>query len=215
MNIATKHESAKDVMSRLRKVYAPALQNDADRFYSYKLVSLFHAMGAISLPGDWAEFGVYKGRCARFISSFLTGKRKLHLFDSFEGLPADWIGQWRAGAFKMDESEIPSFSDPRIQIHKGWFNQTVPAFRATQTEPLSFLHIDGDLYSSAMDVLMGLDDLIVPGTILLFDEYMMVADGETSDDEHRALYDWAAQKSRHFEYLWRTEWMQVAVRVTA
>ena len=45
----------------------------------------------LMLPGDVAEFGVYSGGSAYIIATFIAinapGKR-LHLFDSFEGLPS-------------------------------------------------------------------------------------------------------------------------------
>lgn len=207
-------ESAKSVLDRLRKVTVTPLYNPEDRFYSYKLVSLYKALDEITLPGDWAQFGVYRGRCARFMSNFLIGKRQFHLFDSFEGLPEDWMGAWKAGSFALKESQIPVFHNPNIHTHKGWFSDTVAPFATTLEAPLAFLHIDCDLYSSTMDVLNGLNMHIADGTILLFDEYMMESKGELSEDEHRALHEWAESFGRTFEFLWRTEWMQVCVRVT-
>ena len=76
------------------------------------------------------------------------------------------------------------------------------------------MHIDCDLYSSTIDCLFGLNDFIVPGTVLLFDEYMMLNNGESDDGEHRALVEWMEKFDRQVEYLWRTNWVQVAARVT-
>src|SRR4051812_43432638 len=39
------------------------------------------------LPGDFAEVGVYQGASARILCE-IKGDRQLHLFDTFEGLPA-------------------------------------------------------------------------------------------------------------------------------
>jgi hypothetical protein len=70
--------------------------------------------------------------------------------------------------------------------------------------------MDADLYGSTMDVFNGLNEFISPGTIILFNEYVM----KQSEDEHRALLDWSQQHRREFQYLWRSESVQVAIRVT-
>lgn len=203
-------KSAAEIMKDLRKVRIPALFDDEDRPYSHKLISIYSAITEITLPGDYAEFGVFKGRCAHFISGFLRSKRKLHLFDSFEGLPEAWVDRWKEGAFRLEQSQIPQFSSPDVVIYKGWFKDTVPGFASTLKQPLSFIHMDADLYSSTVDVLFNLNHLVAPNTIILFDEYVM----KGTDDEHRALVDWAKKFNRKYEYLWRTSRVQVCIRVT-
>lgn len=201
-------ESGGAVMKRLPQVHSDDLYREQGRFQTFKAISIYYALPEITLPGDFAQFGVFKGFTARLILRQMPTNRILHLFDSFEGLPEDWLGQWTKGAFSLN-GKVPDLPADRIVIHKGWFNETVPPFAASIAEDLAFLHLDADLYSSTVDVLYPLDERIAPGTILLFDEYMM--NGE--DDEHRALIDWANHFGRKFEYLWRTRWMQVAVRV--
>lgn len=76
------------------------------------------------------------------------------------------------------------------------------------------VHADADLYSSTPEALEGLNEHIVPGTVIVFDEYMIRAGDHAADDEHRALLDWCRACGRKFEYLWKTRWAQVGVRVT-
>ena len=168
------------------------------------------AVGEVTLDGDFAQFGVYRGNTARIIESLMTGDRKLHLFDSFEGLPEDWTKAKKKGAFRLAEDDIPVFDSPRVVVHKGWFKDTVPPWGQQTTTPLAFLHMDADLYSSTVDVLFNIDHLIPAGAIILFDEYVM---GHT-EDEHRALLDWAAKFGREYEYLWRSRSMHVCLRMT-
>jgi hypothetical protein len=174
-----------------------------------RIASLRGAISEVRMDGDFAQFGVFRGKTARYINSLMTGDRMLHLFDSFEGLPEDWTKNKPAGAFKLASDEIPTFDPERIVVHKGWFKDTVPVWANETSAPIAFIHIDADLYSSTVDVLFNLDKRIVSGTIILFDEYVM---GQ-SDDEHRALIDWAAKFNRTFEYLWRSSGPQVCVRV--
>jgi hypothetical protein len=198
-------------MKGLKKVVLPIFNVEDDRFAKFKLSSIYYAVAEIGIAGDFAEFGVHKGRCARFMEMFLTPDRKLHLFDSFEGLPEEWVsGKWKKGAFKLEESKIPKFNPKTTMVYKGWFKDTLPTFCENATTPLAFIHMDADLYSSTMDVFIPANRLIVPGSIILFDEYVM----KDADDEHRALEDWASKFDRKYEYLWRSHRSQVCIRVT-
>ena len=191
------------LMNSLRKVHVPAIDNP-------RAISVYMAIGEVTLTGDYAEFGVYRGGCARLIHALMFGDRKLHLFDSFEGLPDDWTESKKAGAFRLEPDQIPTFNSRRAVLHKGWFKDTVPEWAKTMTGSLAFVHMDADLYSSTLDALFGINKLVAKGTIILFDEYVFGA----QDDEHRAFTDWAEQYSRKFEYLWRTVGPQVCVRVS-
>lgn len=156
--------------------------------------------------GDWAEFGVYKGDTARWMLSYLTDGNTLHLFDSFEGLSRAWSGL-PAGSFK---TEAPVFDDERVIMHPGWFCDTVS--QALEGKTLSFIHVDCDLYESALDALWSLPPLR-PGTLILFDEYVHNLGGKPVDDERRAFNEWASDNNYKWKYLWRTAWTQVCVEV--
>lgn len=197
-----------------RIVHKPALYHEPNPFYSYKYISVTEVLSDITLAGDWCQFGVFRGATARVFEAVIPPDRTLHLFDSFEGLPESWgQGGWKQGHFQVPADEVPRFDPRKVQVHRGWFKDTVPTFRSAQGKPLAFLHIDSDLYSSAIDVLDGLNELIVPGTVLLFDEFFMQANGRVSEDECRALLDWSKRYGRRWEPLWRTNWVQACVRV--
>lgn len=204
--------TADKIMQALPKVTSPNFP-EVGNFYDFKRVSVEHIIKHITRSGDWAQFGVYKGQMAREILESLPAETDFHLLDSFEGLPEDWAGYWKAGAFKLDAEDIPVFDDPRVKIHTGWFSDTVPPLARQLTRPLAFLHIDCDLYSSTKDCLWGLNDFIEKDTILLFDEYMINSGKGTDDGEHRALVEWVKKFDRSVELLWRTNWVQVAARV--
>ena len=201
--------SGHDTLNSLKIVHDDEFHRDEDKYYSYKIISLDAATREVSISGDFAQFGVYRGRCARRILRYLPKNSSLHLFDSFEGLPEDWIGSFKKGTFALPEEEIPVFNDKRVKIHKGWFTDSLPRFIETQDDILAFVHIDCDLYSSTLDALNGVNRLLNKGTVILFDEYIM----HHKDEEHRALLDWASANGRKFEYLWRTQHVQVAIRI--
>src|SRR5665213_2075445 len=110
----------RDIMESLR------VHPDADA--RAKGGSVRAALKEVTLPGDFAQFGVYRGKTARLIAANMEPPRKLHLFDSFEGLPEDWTNRKKEGAFKLTPDEIPIFDADNIVIHKGWFKDTVPGW---------------------------------------------------------------------------------------
>jgi Macrocin-O-methyltransferase (TylF) len=118
----------------------------------------------------YLEFGVHEGESLRTWSRLLPHpKTRLHGFDSFEGLLETWSYAEPAGHFSTN-GIIPAFDDPRIEIFKGWFDETLQHYSLPAHERL-VVNIDSDLYSSAAVVLDRLTDAIVPGTVLYFDEF--------------------------------------------
>lgn len=116
----------------------------------------------------YLEFGVYKGDTLRWWTQKLTSP-DAHFagFDSFEGLPEQWNPHNPPGTFAL--SEIPHFDDPRVSLHAGWFDDTVPDYVLPPHDQL-IVNIDSDLYSSAVVALTALEDALVPGTLIYFDE---------------------------------------------
>ena len=125
----------------------------------------------------YLEFGVYTGVTLRLWSGILQNPRSsLHGFDSFEGLPEHWDGARPKGEFTRPTGTsdgkrcLPRIDDPRARLHIGWFQDTLPAFELPEHQRL-VAHLDADLYSSTKFVLDSLKDSLVPGSILLFDEF--------------------------------------------
>jgi hypothetical protein len=116
------------------------------------------------------EFGVFEGVSLRGWSKMLTNpESQLHGFDSFRGLPEAWDAHRPAGTFDH-QGRPPTFDDPRVTLHIGWFNETLPKFVLPPHDRL-VLNLDADLYSSTKLVLEQLRDQLRPGTILIFDEF--------------------------------------------
>lgn len=118
----------------------------------------------------YLEFGVYEGYTLRRWAKLLTDPASsLHGFDSFEGLPENWDELRPKGTFDV-KGMIPQYDDSRIKLHQGWFEDTLPRFALPAHERL-VIHVDADLYSSAKFVLDTLRAAIVPGSIIIFDEF--------------------------------------------
>ena len=118
----------------------------------------------------YLEFGVYEGASLRVWSSLLHNPlSSLHGFDSFEGLPESWDAFRPKGTFDV-KGRVPQFDDPRVVLHQGWFDATLPSFTLPEHERL-VINVDADLYSSTKFVLDTLQNAIRPGTIIIFDEF--------------------------------------------
>jgi len=118
----------------------------------------------------YMEFGVYEGAATRYWSKLLSSPRsKLHGFDSFEGLPESWLPQRREGHFSV-AGAVPQIDDCRVEFFKGWFDETLPEYKCPPHDVL-VLNLDADLYSSTISVLKLLEDYILQGTYIYFDEF--------------------------------------------
>jgi len=178
--------------------------------------SLPIAISKIDLKsGDWAEFGVGKGVSTRRIYDCIKDKTILHLFDSFEGLPEDWIRKndclVKKGRFACDPPDW-IFTKNNIKVYKGLFKDTLLEFVESQKKKLGFINIDCDLYSSTKTVFENLDGLISIGTIIHFDEYYNYDGWEYH--EFKAFMEYTTDWDRDFEYLGRTNHCQVWVKIT-
>jgi len=143
------------------------------------------AVNKATQPGLFLEFGVWKGDSLKFLAECRPDKR-FHGFDTFKGLPEWWSNGYPKGHMKLDH--LPYIPGDVILI-EGLFQDTLEPFLEEHPEPVSFLHMDADLYSSTNYVLSTLADAgrIVKGTIIEFDEVFYQDTAHTLlDDEHRA-----------------------------
>ncbi len=156
------------------------------------------------------EFGVFSARTINYIARKLPN-RTVHGFDSFEGLPEFWRDGFEKGMFAV--KMLPSVQT-NVELHKGWFNETIPAFLKTtvSNQEIAYLHIDCDLYSSTKTIFENLGDLIVPGTIIVFDEYFNYPGW--LEGEFLAFKEFVKSSKLKYEYLTYTyNKEQVAVKI--
>jgi hypothetical protein len=135
-----------------------------------KAVCREEAWKRANVDGFVAEYGVDKGKS--FIQLCKLNKdNETFGFDAFLGLPNGvWPGNMiHQGMFNYD-GQIPFDIPSNGTIINGWFNKTLPKFNYRQSVA-KFLHIDCDVYSSTVDILTNLVDKIVPGTVIVFDDY--------------------------------------------
>ena len=151
-------------------------------------------LAAAGNEGLVLEFGVRFGTSIRQIAALAN--QDVHGFDSFEGLPEAWHDEPR-GVYTT-RGVIPSVPG-NVILHPGWFENTLPAFVAEYTAPVRFMNIDCDIYSSTRTVLEFLADRIVPGTVIVFDEY--IGNDHWREDEFRAFQEAVEANGWKYEYL--------------
>lgn len=163
-------------------------------------------------PVDYLEFGVFRGDSIRhWVNANRHPDSRFYGFDTFTGLPEKWKkfqNDMGEGTFDL-KGQTPQLGDDRVTFIKGLFQDTVGEFRKTfvPRSPL-VIHNDADLYSSTLYVLTKFDDLLLPGSIVIFDEFSSVL------NEFRALDDYCTSYRREYEVLGvaSTYFAQVAIR---
>lgn len=199
----------------------------AERLKTYQ-AEFEHCIPLCSDDGWFLEFGVYEGRTIN-ICAQLKPDVTFYGFDSFKGLPEDWVmSRWKTlseGYFAL--SSLPTVED-NVNLIPGFFDQSLPIWveeNLNESSFISWLHVDCDLYSSAKYVLSTLNNYIKPGTVIRFDELVdwRLAGFETThphkrpkpkyvnwkDGEWKALCEWLLEFNREVRPSWR-EWHQGA-----
>lgn len=147
------------------------------------------------------EFGVFSGNTINIISKY-TPENIIYGFDSFEGLPEKWertdnLNYFEKGYFNTN-GNFPVVNK-NVALIKGWFNETLPKFMKNNDRPISFLHIDCDLYSSTKCVFDIVKENIQNNCIIVFDE--LVNYGGFENGELKAFYEFIIENNIDFEYI--------------
>lgn len=158
------------------------------------------------LPGAVVELGVYKGASLMRFAMFRgliehETSREIHGFDAFGAFPRDGVDDQADRAFiarfeeergeGIDRDRLAGlFAEKRIgnvHLHKGNIFDTVPALLAQRPElRIALLHLDVDVYEPTAFALDRLLPHMVPGGLILFDDYGLV-DGATRAGEEVAV----------------------------
>lgn len=145
------------------------------------------------IPGDFVECGVFCGaECAvmaRAITDAYCTTKRVHLFDSFQGIPHagqednDLRPTLEAGSRSGRSSGVSVQTvdqvkqhmtgwgiDPELLVyHEGWFEDTIPGF----SQPIALLRLDCDLYESYRICLEHLHPLVSKGGWVVCDDFQL------------------------------------------
>ncbi len=147
-------------------------------------MNIFHLASqcaAFKVPGEFVELGCNSGESSVIIQKILNRhapEKKLHCFDSFEGLPTlhgedaqeGVYGKgWMSAALQKFQENFMQAGEPVPEhVYKGWFEDNVPKHLP---EKIAFALVDGDIYTSTRYVLPYVYERLSPGAICMFGVY--------------------------------------------
>jgi hypothetical protein len=124
-----------------------------------------------TLDGDLAECGAFRGGSAKLICKTIQHKKTLHLFDTFDGIPASQRqdGEHHAGDFTCGKDEVAAYLQdcPNIKIYEGLVPDTLEAVKDLT---FSFVHLDMDIYFPTIKALNFFWPRISLGGVIILDD---------------------------------------------
>ena len=164
-----------------------------------------------NIPGDIVECGTWRGGMIAGIADVLGPSRHYYLFDSFEGMPpAREIDGEVALAWEKNKSGPYYFDNCRASeeearqamsmsaatnytLVKGWFQETLPK---ACVGPIALLRMDADWYDSTKQILDNLAHLVVPGGMVVIDDYYVFQGCARAVNECAAARGWTIRQYR-------------------
>lgn len=183
--------------------------------------------------GYFIELGVWFGRSINYMASKYP-KYHFYGFDTFEGVKEIWetggkkvdMSRFQISKVDMDgDSGLPKVKE-NVTLIKGLFQDTLTKWLEEHEGHISFINMDPDIYSATIYALETLNERIVPGTIIRFDEICDWRDvnfpGWDVNNNHqisiyttwregewKALNEWLEKYDRQVKPIWRN-WHQSA-----
>lgn len=169
--------------------------------------------------GDYMEFGLFKGYTFWYAQHLADqhGTRSMRFFgfDSFKGLPAPsdidstsqnvfYEGQYSCGKTDVIRNLDSKGVDwSKTYLVDGFFNESLlPSLKNEyDMKSVSIALIDCDLYSSTCDVMIFLENLLAPNTILIFDDWNCF-DRDDNKGQRRAVREFLGRSTR----VWFEDW---------
>lgn len=188
----------------LREV-SPYTRTRAEKKYALYLATRYIVENKI--PGAVVECGVWRGGSMHLVARTLDAigdtSRELYLFDTFEGMtpPTDkdvtFTGKpvaellegqpktariWAVASLedvKQGFEKVP-YPDDKIHFVKGTVEETLPG---QAPDEIAILRLDTDWYESTRHELVTLYDRLVPGGVLIIDDYGSFQGAKQAVDE--------------------------------
>lgn len=171
------------VMADVRQ--SPDCGTIPDGYLDGRYIQWSLARHAALLGGDFVEMGVHLGIGSHLFGFVLdrygSGHQALWSIDSFEGLsepdasdvnPQNGETFWRKHS--LNNVSVPYIRSMlgqhscKVHVVQGWIPDV---FKDISLDNVAFVHIDVDIHQPTIDALSFIYDKVVPGGIMLFDDY--------------------------------------------
>lgn len=136
-----------------------------------------------SIPGAFAELGVYRGETAHWLH-VMAPRRALHLFDTFTGFDARDLShestqrkEYQPGYFsdtQLTQVQKRLGNAANIHLHVGYFPESAQALPEQQ---YALVHLDADLYAPTLAALQYFYPRLSPGGVLIVHDYNHIWEG--------------------------------------
>ena len=181
-------------------------ERSGERIHERRFSLYYLAKSIKHLDGDTAECGSLHGAGSFLIMRASNAENRTHhIFDSFEGLSSpgsqdtvtrERTFKWKKGDLHINEDiitqNLSGFGD--FKTYKGW----IPTrFDEVKDRKFSFVHIDVDLYEPTHDSLSFFYERLVPGGIIVCDDY----GSEACPGAYKACNDFIADKPEEIVHL--------------
>lgn len=167
--------------------FATAMEQNAQTAQERSLAWRVHTLSwaaeqALHREGDFVECGVWKGFSFGVVTQYLNWAevpKQLYLYDTFSGIPEAYNSEKRSNAvYEQQNAHDP---DAIFKAAKARFEGmenvhlvrgTVPeTFSEVCPEKIAMLHLDMNSAASEIAALEVLWDRLVPGGLIVFDDY--------------------------------------------
>ena len=126
----------------------------------------------VDLEGDMAECGTFMGGSAYLLHNAVHARKKLHVFDTFDGIPAGQRldGEHSEGDFTCSYDTVKLYLEPcrNITLYQGLVPDTLEAVKDLK---FNFVHLDMDLYEPTYEALKFFWMRLVNGGAIILDDY--------------------------------------------
>ena len=195
-------------MGRSLRSRADVLRNKPPRFKQEQARMVNTAFAYVAhgnIPGHYLEFGVLEG--GTFVRAWRAAHRngitdmRFFAFDSFRGLPrpseVDQGGEFREGELAVSRNVFEDtlrrggVGPACVTVVEGFFDTSLDRSQqpAMGLDAAAIVWIDCDLYVSTVPVLDYITDLLVDGSVVVFDDWYCYH-ARPDRGEQRACTEW-------------------------
>jgi O-methyltransferase len=146
------------------------------------------------------------GSANLILSSNLDSTKKMHLFDTFAGLPettqgldgALRIGNFRGSSVSKVKDKLKRFKET-TEYHVGFFPDTTKGLPLSSR--YSLVHLDADTYQTTLAAVTYFYPLMTPGSFFIFHDYSSIS----CPGVRRAIDGFFLDKNEVVIPLWHTQ----------